>query len=68
MMFGRVVDSTEHSHDDPNMYGLDHSEHQKNHSGQRNTDNERKTPHQRNYTESLSLVSVHHSPSLPVLC
>ena len=66
MMFGIDVDTVQHTHNDPRTY--DHPEQCKTKLCQRNTDNECKTPHLKDYTESLSLVSVHHSPSLPVLC
>ena len=33
----------------------------------RNTENEHKTPHLRNYTENLSFVSIHRSPLLSVI-
>jgi hypothetical protein len=62
---GIGLDRAQHSCNDPYIYGL--YLHGKGSTDQRNTENERKIPHLRYYTESLSLVSIHHSPLQSVI-
>ena len=70
MMSGVSVDSDPHRRNDPDIdiYGL-HLPHEEGRlrMDPRNTENEHKIPHLRNYTESLSLVSIRHSPLLSVI-
>ena len=70
MIEGTGIDSyqLQHKDNDPHTYDLDLSEYDKYDMDQRNTHYECKTPHLRNYTESLSLVSMHRSPILSVKC
>ena len=62
MLSGVGADLSQHSHNNIHIQDV----HDKDSMDQRNTENEHKTPHLRDYTGSLSFVLIHHSLLLSV--